>query len=233
VQVVQLCDNMPLHHLTPSQIMEIKQEACKSNIILEIGTRGVEPEHLMKYLDIASCLSSKIVRVILEKDGADMDIEEAVGKIKEVLPLFEAKGIHIAVENHERHKVNELVHLINTLNSHYVGICLDTVNSFGALECPKEVIETLAPYTINLHFKDFTIRRLDHKMGFEITGCPAGEGRLDIQFIIKTLSQFKLSPSPNIILELWTPYSNSVEETVKKEERWAKTSIKYLKEWIK
>ena len=56
----------------------------------------------------------------------------------------------------------------------YVGICLDTVNSFGSLEGPEVVIETLAPYTVNLHIKDFDIRRTDHNMGFTIFGTPAG-----------------------------------------------------------
>lgn len=233
VEVVQICDNIPLHHLSQSQLSEIKQEADRLGISLEIGTRGVGAEHLMKYLDIASCLNSELVRVILEKNGGSIAIEEAADQIKKVLPQFEDKGIYIAIENHERHKASELVHLIKKLDSPFVGICLDTVNSFGALECPREVIETLAPYTINLHFKDFIIRRLDHKMGFEILGSPAGKGMLDIQFIMDTLGQFEQRLSPNLILELWTPYEKSIEATVKKEERWAEISIKYLKEWFK
>jgi len=233
VKVVQICDNMPLHHLSQCQLSEIKQEADKLNITLEIGTRGVEPDHLVKYLDIASYLNAKLVRVILEKDGRSVDVEEAAEQIKEVLPQFEKKGIYIAIENHERHRVSELVNLIKKISSPFVGICLDTVNSFGALECPKEVIKTLAPYTINLHFKDFIIRRLNHKMGFEIIGSPAGEGMLDIQFVMDTLRQYDQRPSPNVILELWTPYENSVEETIEKEKQWADISIKYLKERIK
>lgn len=62
----------------------------------------------------------------------------------------------------------------------FVGICMDTVNSLGILETPRQVVAMLGPYVQNLHIRDFTIRRLPSKMGYEVIGCPAGKGKLEI-----------------------------------------------------
>jgi 3-oxoisoapionate decarboxylase len=229
ISVVQLCDNLSLHKLSLVELEKIRKTAEDFGIILEVGTRGVEPEHLRRYLDIAQFLSSKILRIILQKNDNYVHVDEAYELIKKVLPEFEDKRIYIAIENHERHRVEELVFLIKKLDSPYVGICLDTVNSFGALEGPEYVIQTLAPYTINLHFKDFEIKRLDHKMGFGVTGTPAGSGMLDIKFVVNELDKY--GKDPNVILELWTPFSGTVEETIEKESKWANKSIEFLKEY--
>ena len=231
IQVVQICDNLPLHTLDVKELHELKNTAEKLGIILEVGTRGIEPDHLLKYLKISEFLNSKILRVILHKGEGLVTIDEAYLCIKQVMPEFEHKKITLAIENHERHSVKELISLVGRVDSHYIGICLDTVNSFGALECPKTVINELAPYTVNLHFKDFEIRRLDHMMGFQVTGCPAGKGMLDVKRLLVAMENH--NKNPNVILELWTPFTGDVGTTILKESQWAEESIKFLKEWIK
>lgn len=231
VPVVQLCDNLPLHELSHEELIEIRDLARDLDIELEVGTRGVEPDHLLKYLDICKLLGSKLLRTILQKNNAYVYIEEASELIKEVLPEFEKAGIHIGIENHERHKVDELIRLLHIIDSPCLGICLDTVNSFGALEGPDYVIERLAPYTINLHVKDFRIDRLDHKMGFKLEGTPAGSGQLNLEYAFRLLESH--GRDPNAILELWTPYMGDVEETIELEKLWADKSIEFLKEWLK
>ncbi len=109
-------------------------------------------------------------------------------------------------------------------------MCLDTVNSFAALEPPDVVVKTLAPYTLNLHIKDFEIERIGHELGFSIIGRPAGEGRLDIKWIVNCIKEKKRDP--NAILELWTPFTENLDKTIQLENRWAEKSIGYLKSVI-
>jgi len=231
IRLVQICDNYPLHMKSREELDAIRRRAHDWGIKIEVGTRGVEPEHLLQYLDIVEFFGGNLLRIILQKNGGPVDISEATELIKKALPEFESKKVAIAVENHERHRVDQLVDLVKRIDSPFLGICLDTVNSFGALEGPKYVIETLAPFTINLHIKDFKIERLDHKMGFQITGNPAGSGQLDMEFLLNKLKKY--NRKPNAILELWTPYSGSIEATIAKEREWAVQSIKYLKECLK
>ena len=83
---------------------------------------------------------------------------------------------------------------------------------------------------VNLHFKDFVINRASHMMGFNLEGCPAGQGRLDASWLFDTLRG--LGRDCNVILELWTPPENTLEVTIAKEQRWAEESIAYLRAYM-
>jgi L-ribulose-5-phosphate 3-epimerase UlaE len=63
-------------------------------------------------------------------------------------------------------------------------------------------------------------------MGFEVVGTPAGSGRLDIPRLLQIIKSH--GKQPTAILELWTPYTNSVEETIQLEQAWLKQSLDYL-----
>jgi sugar phosphate isomerase/epimerase len=226
IRVLQLADNIGLDKMTEDTLHNISRVAQNYDITIEVGTRGIKPEKLLKYLDIAKKLGSKIVRSITHRFD-----REAVSWIKDVLPLYEEAGISIALENHDEHSTGELASFIERIGSSFLGVCLDTVNSFAALESPEDVVKNLAPYTINLHVKDFDIVRAVHMLGFSIVGRPAGEGRLDVVRIVNHLKKYR--KDFNAILELWTPYENSIEETIIKEDEWAEKSIRYLKKIFK
>jgi sugar phosphate isomerase/epimerase len=117
--------------------------------------------------------------------------------------------------------------IVKRIGPDYAGICLDTVNSFGALEGPEVVIETLAPYTLNLHVKDFVVRRHPSLMGFEIVGAPAGQGRLDIPALLATIRIH--NPNCNAILEQWPPPQQDPDTTAGMEKEWARESIRFLR----
>lgn len=64
-------------------------------------------------------------------------------------------------------------------------------------------------------------------MGFILEGCPAGQGQLDILWILEELRRF--GRDPNVVLELWTIPEANLEDTLKKEGEWVVQSIKYLR----
>ena len=121
----------------------------------------------------------------------------------------------------------QFTEIVERLASPAVGICLDTVNSFGALEGPEVVVAALAPWTVNLHLKDFYIRRVEHQMGFLVEGRPAGQGQLDVPWL---LDQFRPNDrNLSVILEQWPPPQVTIEETIAMEKAWARESILYLR----
>ncbi|MFW6180449.1 MAG: sugar phosphate isomerase/epimerase family protein [Spirochaetota bacterium] len=220
--VLQLADNPPLHHLEDTALREIAAAAARTGVRLEAGTRGIEPGHLARYLQIAGVLGSPLVRTITHR----LD-EEAASMLREVLPDYEVAGVCIALENHDEHTTGELAGFVDRMGSRSLGVCLDTVNSFAALEPPRVVVQTLAPYTVNLHVKDFDVVRVGHQLGFSIEGRPAGEGRLDIPWMVRRLQAAGRDPSA--ILELWTPFSGDIRDTVRTEDAWAARSLEYLR----
>ncbi|TBL76526.1 sugar phosphate isomerase/epimerase family protein [Paenibacillus thalictri] len=225
LELVQIADNVPLHLLSDEELDDILRTAQKLNVTLEIGTRGTAPQHLLKYAEIAQKLNCTLLRTIITEPETTV----AEAHIREVLPQLEAFGIVLAIENHGLHTTHQLAGLFDRLNSPFAGCCLDTVNSFSALESPDQVIQALLPYVVNLHVKDFEIKRAEHQLGFIVQGAPAGKGRLDIPGLLALLN--KLGKQPNVILELWTPYAGTIGETVRLEQAWLEESLDYLKQF--
>lgn len=230
VEVVQIADNMPLHSFEKKEIENVGKKAKKQGVVLELGTRGVIPSVLIEYLEIAKSLRAKLLRVLLDSSDSSPTIEQAAEWIKSVLPDFKKEGVFIAIENHDLRTSKELIELIEKINDPCVGICLDTANSIGALENPYEVVKVLSPYTLCLHLKDVEIYRPKHQQGFVIEGRPLGKGKLNVKGILETVKNF--GRDPNVILELWVPFTESIEKTVELEREWIKESVEHAKQLL-
>jgi sugar phosphate isomerase/epimerase len=231
VSVLQIADNLPLDALNDAEITALVEKASDCDIQIEVGARGIWPTHLNTYLNLALRLDSPIVRVVIDTADHHPSVSEVITLLRQSLPAYEDAEISLAVENHDRFSIKDFTRVLETIDSPYLGICLDTVNSFGALEGPKVVLNTLGPWTINLHIKDFSIRRADHMMGFMIEGTPAGQGRLDIPWLLEKLTKYGVTY--NAILELWTPPEPEITATIVKEELWCKESVHYLRTLIR
>lgn len=81
---------------------------------------------------------------------------------------------------------------------------------------------------INLHVKDYVVRRLPHQMGFHVEGRPAGQGGLDVPWLLDVIDA--KAPCPlNAILETWTPPEPDLGATIRKEAEWVEASVAYLR----
>lgn len=227
LNLVQIADNLPLEKMNENELIDLAKYSTGKGIEIEMGGRGLTPEHTMKCLEAAKSLNSPILRMVIDGVGFEPYIQTVKDIIRDLLPEFKLRNIKLAIENHDRFKAHEFEKIIQSAGSEFVGICLDSVNSMGAGEGFEEVSRILLPYTINLHIKDFTIRRLSHKMGIIIEGSPAGKGMLNIKELIEKLLILKQCDS--VILELWTPPETELGYTIEKEEIWASESIKFLK----
>lgn len=227
LSVLQLGDNLPLHEFDRSRLEEFKVELKKCNLQLEIGARGLTDEHLSDYIELAREMRSGILRFVIDTHHYEPSTEEIIRVIKNHEYLLQRNKIILALENHDRLKAISFAQIIEQVNSKYVGICLDTANSLGAGESIETILEVLAPYTMNLHIKDFVIERLPHKMGFLIEGRPAGKGILNIPGLLQKVKSYGRCNSA--ILEQWVPPLENIEKTIIKEEQWAELSIGYLK----
>ncbi len=228
LKLVQIADNLPLEKFTDEELKELCSYAATKNVSIEMGGRGLTPEHTIECLEAAKTLNSPILRMVIDGAGFEPDLQSVIGIIRDLIPEFKSRRIKLAIENHDRFKAKEFENIIQSVGSEWIGICLDSVNSMGAGEGFETVSKVLLPYTINLHIKDFSIRRLSHKMGIVIEGKPAGKGMLNIRELVNQL--YYTNSCQSAILELWTPPEFQIEDTLKKEEQWANESINYLKE---
>lgn len=225
VNVVQIADNLPLEKFSVLELKEIKQFADTSGIKIEVGARWMTTDRIRRYLEIAQLMESPILRFVIDGPNFEPELNEIHSIIQEIVPDLEAMQICLVIENHDRLLAREFVEIIEKSGSKQVRICLDSVNSIGAGEGLETVIGLLAPYTVNLHVKEFSIRRIFHKMGFVIEGVPLGKGMLPLAELIS-----KVSPlCQSAILEQWTPPEPTIQETIRKEKEWAEESLIYLK----
>ena len=79
-----------------------------------------------------------------------------------------------------------------------------------------------------LHAKDYDIRRIDTRMGFSIVGTPAGEGRVDFDWVLSELRRRGRS-GISVIVEHWPPFAGSIKESIRIEEEWLPRSVRFLR----
>jgi sugar phosphate isomerase/epimerase len=230
VSVLQIADNLPLDRLPARELDRLAAQAAERRITIEAGTCGIRPPQLRTYLDIAVRLRSPILRVVIDTTDFHPSPDEVVGLLGEVLPEFERAGVCLAVENHDRFPAATLATIVERCDSDHLGIVLDTANSLGCGEDVHTVLRSLGLWVVNLHVKDFSARRMDHRKGFIIEGCPAGQGLVDIPRLLDELRG--LARDPNVILELWPPPEASIEASIAKEETWTRQSIDYLRQFV-
>jgi sugar phosphate isomerase/epimerase len=231
VKVVQYAENLPLERLSDGELRGLARRAGELGIQVEVGTRGIEDGYLRRFVEIAQIFGAPFVRVVIDTAEQKPSAEDTTSLLAPLREVFSTAGIRLAIENHDRFSCRTLAWLVETLGSDWVGICLDTVNSLGALEGTEEVVRTLGRYAVNLHVKDYEVTRMAHKMGYTVEGRPAGQGRLDIPWLISELR--RMAHDPNAILELWTLPAERLEDTIAKEARWAQESVAYLRTLIK
>lgn len=223
-EVLQIADNLPLHALPAHALQELATAAKVSGIMLEVGTRGLQPANLLRYLEIAGTLGATLVRT-LPHDGTDRpDFGDALSRLKAVQHEFETAGVALAIENHDYYPSLWLKQLIQEADSPSIGVCLDAVNNLGLGESFREVIGNLGGYTVNFHCKDYTITRKPTMLGFDVTGCPAGEGMLDLG-----LAQLTLRDDISWVIESWLPWQGDIAATIELENEWLLKGSRFLK----
>lgn len=230
VKVVQYGPNLSLDQLPDAELDLVVKQARGWDIELEVGTRGLETEHLRRQLAITKRVGGTLLRTIPEvADGKTPPLSEIAEYLRAVIPELAAARVRLAMEN-GKIPAEQLRQLLDSLHSPWVGITLDTVNSLAIPEGWEYVAKILAPYTMCLHVKDFVTQRVWHMMGFTVEGRPAGKGQLDVPWLLDILQTAGVSP--NAILELWPPEQKTLEETSALEQAWTAESIPYLRRYI-
>ncbi len=230
VRLVQTGPNLPLDKLPEAELEAFIQRARGWGIELELGTRGLDYDHLVKQIALAKRIGARLIRTLPEIGGSYATqgrlIPPAVSRI---VPRLEQEGITLGIEN-GRTPASELRAALDEIDSPNVGVVLDMVNSLAVPEGWKDVTRALAPHTACVHYKDFTIRRAWHMMGFICEGVPSGKGMVQTEWLLDELRASR--HEFNVIIELWPPEQATIDETAALEQAWAVESVGYLRQFI-
>lgn len=220
VGVVQYGPNLPvtLEDLAPARDMGLE---------IEIGVTGLAVADAVRF---TRATGGSLLRTVLQEEAVNVPPTSKIEKaLRELVPVLEAENVRLGLENSVVPAAT-LKAMLESIGSSYIGITLDTANSIVIGESWRHLLDAVAPHVTCLHIKDFGIRREWHRMGFLVYGTPAGQGEVNVPFLLNALKA--AGAECNTILELWPPEQASLEETIGLEHAWARVSVDYLRTLI-
>jgi 3-oxoisoapionate decarboxylase len=230
ISLVQSGPNLRLEDYPESEIENFIHTARTWEITLELGTRGLDCDHLLRQVALAKSMKAALIRTLPEINGQySTDARLIPSAVHQIFPVLEQEVIKLAIDN-GKIPAADLRAALDELHSPYVGVVPDMVNSLAVPESWKEVTRLLAPHTMCVHYKDFTSKRAWHIMGFICEGALSGKDMVDTEWLLETLKASLYDY--NVIIELWPPEQPDLEKTISLEQQWAMESVSYLRKYI-
>jgi sugar phosphate isomerase/epimerase len=113
--------------------------------------------------------------------------QRAAERLRTVEPIMAKHRMRLAVENHKDHRVGERLEFMKQLSSEWIGMCVDTGNSFALCEDPMDVVRAYAPFAFSVHVRDQGVQ--EYEEGFLFTDTALGKGFLDVPATIRVLRE--------------------------------------------
>jgi sugar phosphate isomerase/epimerase len=227
VELFQICDYAPLEQMGAAELTDAAATARDLGLTIELGTKGIEPDRLARFVDLAGVFDAPLVRSMLYSPDTRPTLTRAEEWLRAALPAFEASGIDLALETYEQVATADLVGLIERIDSPRLGVCLDPANVVARLELPRDCVEATAAHVKNVHVKDFAFARQPGWVGFTYGGAPMGEGLHDYPHLLETVRPRQ--NGVNEVVEHWLSWQGDAETTVRTEREWTRQTIEYLR----
>ncbi len=227
VDLFQICDYAPLERMSDSELRDAAGAARDLGLTIELGTKGIVPEHLTRFLELAEVFDAHLVRSMLYGPDSRPSLAEAESWLHHALPAYEAAGVTLALETYEQLATTDLLAVIERVGSAQLGICLDPANVVARLESPRTCVEQTAALTKNVHVKDFAFARQPGWVGFTYSGASMGSGLHDYDHLLA-----KVRPRErgiNEIVEHWLPWQDDAETTIRTEREWTRATLEHLR----
>ena len=141
--------------------------------------------------------------------------ERTVKSLQLAEPVAAKNRVRLAIENHKDWRIDQMLDMLKRISSEYLGVCVDTGNSFALLEDPMAVVEAYAPYAFSVHLKDMAVA--EYEDGFLLADVPLGKGVLNLPKMIGIFR--KANPPINFSLEMAT--RDALEVPCLTEKYWA------------
>lgn len=162
---------------------------------LEGGRNEAAYAEMIECFDYAQLIGAKVMRVVgsslmFRKEPHGPQIERLTKMFKKAIEVAKDYDIKMAVENHIDFTHEEILQLLNEVDSPYLGLNFDTGNFMRLLDDPIKGMAKLAPYVYATHVKDLKPAKgvpVDEWYFFSCT--PVGDGFVDNMELARLLSE--------------------------------------------
>jgi 3-oxoisoapionate decarboxylase len=198
---------------------------------LRSGTDKAAAKDLVQHLAYAKHIGARVMRIAggsrkTRPASWAVHKRQLGGMLKKLIGPAEEHGIVLAVENHIDMLADEMVDLITSIDSPWLGVCLDTGNNLRLFEDPLVVAQKLAPFARATHIKDLTAYRGNPRDFTFWPSVPLGDGVCEIAKVVGFLKQARYAGLLAIELDYLHP-------EYKSEDRAVATSVKRLRAMLK
>lgn len=162
--------------------------------------RKTEVHQVIRGIQVAQALGTDIVRVFCGDLTEGITFDDAqtwiVDSLKECAIHAEQAKVYLAIENHGllAGKSEQVMEVIQAVDSPYVKATFDTGNFLLVHEDPLEAFNRLKDDIVHVHFKDFREKQAGESHpafrsteGVEMIGTIPGDGIVDLQVIVHGL----------------------------------------------
>jgi sugar phosphate isomerase/epimerase len=197
---------------------------------LKSGTDREAARDLVLHLGYARALGASVMRIVggsrkTRPSSWPQHRRQLVRMLRTLLGPAEDNGVVLAMENHIDLLADEMVTIMEDIDSPWLGVCLDTGNNLRMFEEPGVVAQKLAPWTRATHIKDLTalgdFARNPREFSFW-PSVPLGEGLVDLRTILGHLRKARYQGLLNIEVDFLHPKYGEEDRAVAK-------SVKYLR----
>jgi len=160
---------------------------------LEGGTNEAAYDEMIRSFDHANAIGAKVMRVVgsslrFRNEPHTPQLERLTQMFRKAVKVAEDFGIRMAVENHIDFNGQEMLSLLESVDSPFLGINFDTGNFVRLLDDPVQAMDVLAPHTYATHVKDLKVQRgVPVNEWYFFSSVPVGEGVVDNVKLIERL----------------------------------------------
>jgi sugar phosphate isomerase/epimerase len=162
---------------------------------LEAGRNLLARDDMIRHIGHAKAIGATVMRVVgssfsFVRDPHEPQLRIISGWLKEAVRVAASEGVSLAIENHIDYDADEILRLIEEVDSPFFGVTLDTANFLRVLDDPVAATEKLAPYVLATHIKDIEPVKGRSVRAWNYFACvAAGEGLVEIDAIVAILAR--------------------------------------------
>jgi sugar phosphate isomerase/epimerase len=162
---------------------------------LEGGKSKTAYKEMVEMIPHARRLGADVMRVVgsslmFRFENHQEQIERLTGMFREAVRVAADHGVKLAIENHIDFTSDEIVQLLDQVDSDHLGVNFDTANFARLLDDPVKGMRKLAPRVLATHIKDLKVNaQASVDDWFFFSSTPVGDGFVDNLALARLLKE--------------------------------------------
>ena len=162
---------------------------------LEGGKSKTAYQEMVEMIPHARRLGADVMRVVgsslmFRFENHQEQIERLTGMFREAVRVAADHGVKLAIENHIDFTSDEIVQLLDQVDSDHLGVNFDTANFARLLDDPVKGMRKLAPRVLATHIKDLKVNaQASVDDWFFFSSTPVGDGFVDNLALARLLKE--------------------------------------------